>query len=117
MNKSHTMDLVPSAFQKIASGTKTIELRLNDPKRQAIRVGDCIVFRNIETDEHLVVVVCALHVFSSFAELYAQLPLYRCGYTKDELPFACPEDMNAYYTEEQIRQHGVVGIEIRRCIR
>ena len=108
----YTMNLVPSAFQKIASGTKTIELRLNDPKRQAIVVGDHILFRNTETDEHLEVVVKARHEFSTFEELYDALPLSKCGYAEDELSTAHPSDMHAYYTDEQIALHGVVGIEI-----
>lgn len=33
----HYMNLVPTAFVKIADGSKTIELRLNDEKRQRIR--------------------------------------------------------------------------------
>lgn len=106
------MDLVLSAFQKIANGTKTIELRLNDPKRQAISVGDHIVFCNVETDERLEVAVRARHEFATFEELYAALPLSKCGYSEDELPTAHPDDMHAYYTDEQIALHGVVGIEI-----
>lgn len=110
--KQHHMDLVASAFQKIANGTKTIELRLNDPKRQAIAVGDHIVFRNIDTDERLEVVVRARHDFATFEELYAALPLLKCGYTEDELSTAHHDDMHAYYTDEQVALHGVVGIEI-----
>ena len=106
------MDLVPSAFEKIANGTKTIELRLNDPKRRAIAVGDHIVFRNTETDERLEVVVRARHEFATFEELYATLPLLKCGYSEEELPTAAPSDMYAYYTDEQIAYHGVVGLEI-----
>lgn len=108
----HIMNLVPSAFEKIASGTKTIELRLNDPKRRAIAVGDHIVFRNIETDERLEVAVRARHEFATFKELYAALPLSKCGYSESELPTAAPSDMHAYYTESQIVLHGVVGLEI-----
>ena len=110
--KHHTMNLVPSAFRKIASGTKTIELRLNDPKRRAIAVGDHIVFCNTETDERLEVVVRARHEFATFEELYAALPLSKCGYSESELPTAHPSDMHAYYTDEQIALHGVVGLEI-----
>lgn len=112
--KHHTMNLVPSAFEKIASGTKTIELRLNDPKRQAIAAGDHIVFCNTETDEQLEVVVCARHEFATFEELYAALPLSKCGYAESELSAAHPSDMHAYYTNEQITLHGVVGLEICR---
>ena len=34
---THYMNLSPSPFSKIADGSKTIELRLNDEKRQKIK--------------------------------------------------------------------------------
>ncbi len=110
----HTMNLVPSAFRKMADGSKTIELRLYDPKRKAIAVGDHILFRNTETDEQREVVVQALHTFPSFEELYKALPLECCGYTKEEVLYAHPDDMYAYYTDEQIKRYGVLGIEVHR---
>lgn len=36
----HHMKLQAEPFQKIRSGTKTVEMRLNDEKRQSIREGD-----------------------------------------------------------------------------
>lgn len=110
--REHTMSLVPFAFEKIANGTKTIELRLNDPKRQVIAVGDHIVFRNTETDERLEVVVHMRYEFATFEELYATLPLSKCGYAENELSTAAPSDMYAYYADEQISRYGVVGIEV-----
>ena len=41
---THIMNLESSAFLKIANGNKTIELRLNDEKRQKINIGDQIEF-------------------------------------------------------------------------
>lgn len=40
----HQMKLVDAPFELIRSGQKTIELRLNDEKRQIIKIGDFIVF-------------------------------------------------------------------------
>ena len=34
------MKLNPNAFHQIACGEKTIELRLNDEKRQAVNIDD-----------------------------------------------------------------------------
>lgn len=45
----HEMMLSPKPFEMIASGTKTIELRLNDEKRQKVQVDDTIVF--VRTDD------------------------------------------------------------------
>jgi len=45
----HTMRLHNGPFQLIKSGTKTIELRLNDEKRSLIRENDTIEFENNTT--------------------------------------------------------------------
>lgn len=41
------MKLQPEMFQKIQTGEKTFELRLNDAKRKQIRAGDQIEFLNL----------------------------------------------------------------------
>ena len=62
--------------------------------------------------DKLTAIVKALHIFKNFEELYAALPLDKCGYSADELPTASPDDMLIYYTKEQIEKYGVIGIEI-----
>lgn len=110
---THTMKLNPTPFRKIESGIKTIELRLYDEKRRQIHIGDTIVFQNTEdSDETLSVKVTNLHVFDSFEDLYKELPLLKCGYTESDVAFAKPGDMDLYYTREQQKKYGVVGIEI-----
>ena len=111
--KTHKMNLNPEPFEMIRSGQKTIELRLNDEKRQIIKVGDRIEFTQTKTGEKLIAEVIALHKFDSFAELYQKLPLLKCGYTKADKDTAKPEDMDLYYTPEQQNKYGVLGIEIK----
>ena len=110
---THYMNLNPQPFSMIADGHKTIEVRLLDEKRQKIAVGDTLIFTN--TADPALQLRCAvkkLHRFANFAELYAALPLDRCGYLPHELATARPEDMDLYYPPEKQRQYGVVGIEI-----
>lgn len=107
----HRMNLRPEPFEKIRSGQKTIELRLYDEKRRLIAPGDRIEFSC--EGESVLTEVLLLHRFSSFEELYAALPLEKCGYTKAELASASPADMNRYYTPEQQAKYGVVGIELK----
>lgn len=109
----HCMNLYPAPFAAIKSGRKTIELRLCDEKRQMVAAGDTIRFTNTADDETLEAEVIALHRFDGFRALYAALPLDKCGYSKEELPTAAPEDMNAYYTPEQQAKYGALGIEIK----
>ena len=107
------MRLNPEPYEKIRNGQKTIELRLNDEKRQRIKVGDIIEFTQTETGEKLITEVVALHRYDSFAELYRYLSLQKCGYTYAEMATAKPEDMNVYYTPEQQVKYGVLGIEVK----
>lgn len=109
----HYMNLCPEPFEMIRSGKKTIELRLNDEKRQAISVGDTIVFTNTKNSgKQIFAVVAALHKFKDFKELYENLPLLKCGYTEDDIDSAKPEDMNIYYSKELEEEYGALGIEL-----
>ena len=110
---THEMRLDKEPFEQIKSGQNTIELRLNDDKRRLIKVGDCIIFHETNhPDNQLAVKVIALHPFPTFRELYETLPLLACGYTPDNIDNARPEDMDAYYSPEQQKQFGVLGIEL-----
>ncbi len=111
---THFMHLQDAPFQKIAAGPKTFELRLYDEKRKAVKVGDTIVFDKLaDSNARITTTVVAIHVFDSFEELYATLPLEKCGYAKGE--DALPSDMEKYYSKEEQAQYGVVGIEIALC--
>ena len=108
------MTLHDSPFDMIASGKKTYELRLYDEKRRLINIGDEIFFTRANGGEGFMrCLVTGLHLFDSFAELYATIPLLKCGYTEADLHTASPSDMNVYYSEQRQSQYGVVAIEIR----
>lgn len=107
----HHMKLRQSPFEKIKSGSKTIELRLNDEKRQKVQVSDFIEFSCLDHPEHKIQTrVIALHRFDSFAELYAALPKEKLGYAPSEIPD--PSHMDEYYPREKQEQYGVLGIEL-----
>lgn len=109
----HYMNLNPEPFEMIRSGKKTIELRLNDEKRKSINVDDTIIFTNTEdSGMQISATVKALHKFRTFAELYENLPLLKCGYTEDDIDNAKPEDMNIYYSKELEEKYGALGIEL-----
>lgn len=104
------MNLNNSPFNKIKSGTKTIELRLNDEKRQLLKINDDIEFTNRETLEKMMVTVKALHKYQSFEELYKHFDKIAMGYDEDEI--ADYKDMELYYSKQQQNKYGVLGIEI-----
>lgn len=106
------MTLNAGPFKKVYDGEKTIELRLLDDKRSAVAVGDEIIFTHRDKPGFRIrVEVTALHGFSSFEQLYEALPLEKCGYSREEIPSATPDDMLKYYSAEEQAQYGVIGIE------
>ena len=111
--KKHIMKLQPSPMKMIRDGSKTIELRLLDRKRKKVAVGDVIMFVNAtDITDTLSVTVKDLFVFDSFDELYRKLPLLECGYTKDNVDTASPSDMELYYSAEEQKKYGVIGIKL-----
>ena len=111
---THEMSLREGPFRAVASGRKVIEMRLFDPKRQVLRVGDEIRFSLVGGGESVTALVAGLHYFPSFAALYeAMIPRVGAvglGYGEGEVP--CPDDMLEYYSEDAVARFGVVGIEI-----
>ena len=109
----HKMRLKAEPFYKIKDGSKTVEMRLLDEKRQLIKTGDEIEFSRQENEsEKICTRVLALHRFKSFKELYEKLDITKCGYNESEK--ASYTDMEEYYPKEKQEKYGVVGIEIER---
>ena len=105
------MNLYPDAFGLIENGSKKVEMRLNDEKRQKLTIGDLVIFTNTETKEEIIVEVIDLNTFKSFKELYSSYEKTVIGYKKDEV--ANPNDMLDYYSQEQIDKYGALAIEIK----
>ncbi len=108
----YEMKLNNEPFIKIKNGTKTIELRLNDEKRQQLKIKDQIEFTNRETLEKMIVEIKNLHHYQSFEELYKNFDKVSLGY--DQIDIADPNDMLKYYSEEEQNKYGVLGIEIKK---
>lgn len=108
----HEMKLNNGPYTNIKNGTKTIELRLNDEKRQLLKIKDLIEFTNRETLEKMLVEIENLYHYSSFDELYKHFDKVSMGYKEDEI--ADPKDMEEYYSKEKQKKYGVLGIEVRK---
>lgn len=106
----HEMKLNNEPFNKIKSGTKTVELRLNDEKRQKLNINDNIEFTNIKTLEKITVTIKALHKYPNFEELYKHFDKISMGYEEAEI--ANYKDMEKYYSKEEQYKYGVIGIEV-----
>lgn len=70
----HKMKLNERPFERIKIGTKTIEIRLFDEKRQQIKVGDQIEFSKLpDLQEKLLVDVVELYREDTFENLFRKL--------------------------------------------
>lgn len=107
----HYMNLDRGPFAAIEKGEKTIELRLYDEKRRALKIGDEIEFSCVGVGYTLIADVKALHRFKDFRELFSCLPPDKFGY-KGREGEADPDDMLQYYPEEKIKKYGALGIEL-----
>jgi ASC-1-like (ASCH) protein len=107
----HTFKLQPEPFNKIAQGTKIIELRLFDEKRQTIQINDTIEFlKEPEQMEKVHTQVTALLRYPTFSDLIMDFPVeYFGGKERDQLI----KDVHKFYTVENETQFGVVGIKIK----
>jgi ASC-1-like (ASCH) protein len=94
------MHLHPTPFTQIKTDQKTIELRLNDEKRQLIMIGEVIEFINRETEEKIRARVVELLTFPDFWTLhFDNCEIRDCGAeTKEELLAVFSE----FYTRDNV---------------
>ena len=103
----HEMKLKESPFERIKSGTKTIEFRLFDEKRQKIKVGDKIEFSKLpDLKEKLLVKVIQLYREDTFENLFRKL------YDDEEEIKRKTNSMLQFYSPEEEKEYGVIGIKI-----
>lgn len=106
---THELKLATEPFEAIAAGKKTIESRLFDEKRQAIQLGDIIVFTNRDDlSQTLKVEVLGLLRYKTFADMFTYNdPAKFGGKSADWLL----RQINQFYSEEEQKQYGVLGIQ------
>ena len=103
----HKMKLNPSPFERIKNGTKTIEFRLFDEKRQQIKIGDQIEFSKLpDLQEKLLVDVTELYREETFENLFKKL------YSDEEVTRKT-KAMHEIYSPEKEQQYGILGIKIK----
>ena len=103
----HKMKLKESPFERIKNGTKTIEFRLYDEKRQQIKVGDQIAFFKLpDLQEKILVDVVELYREDTFENLFRKL------FTDEDEIKEKTKSMYQYYSHEKENQYGVIGIKI-----
>ncbi|EDO57729.1 ASCH domain protein [Clostridium sp. L2-50] len=104
----HEMRLKPDPFEGIEAGKKKIEFRLCDEKRRLIKPGDKILFTNTDTGQNILTYVVDIHKADSFVQLKEVLVKKNLI---EENDFE-PSTMLKYYSSEEEKEYGVVGVEI-----
>lgn len=103
--------LDPEIYEQVKNGTKNVEARVNDEKRQRLKVGDTIeVLKRPDENESLNVRITKLRHFSDFSELADNYPierLYSASFTKEQYVALFPK----FYSDEEINKYGTVAIE------
>ena len=102
----YRMKLQNEPFKQIKKEIKKIEIRLNDEKRKIFEINDYIEFTNITTLEIMFVKITNLYHFESFEKLFNNFDnsILGCG---------SYEEMYKYYSREEEKKYGVLGIEIK----
>ncbi|MBQ2872718.1 MAG: ASCH domain-containing protein [Bacilli bacterium] len=111
---THEMKLQPTYYNFILNGTKRIEIRLFDEKRQQIKIGDTIKFLKVpDFNESFSVKVVGLLRYNTFEDMFKDFDisiLSDKSMTKEELI----DVLEHFYTkqEQEQEQYGVLGIRI-----
>ncbi|BAN75520.1 MULTISPECIES: ASCH domain-containing protein [Lacticaseibacillus] len=106
------MGLMHDQFELVREGSKTIEIRLNDQKRQQLRVGDPIVFEDLTTQQRLSKQVAKLEKFVSFVQLYDHYQGIVVGSAPTDSVAKMVSDTYRIYSKQQEAEHGVLAIHL-----
>ncbi|MFI3307552.1 MAG: ASCH domain-containing protein [Mycoplasmatota bacterium] len=109
---THELKLQERYYNYIKKGSKRIELRLNDEKRQQIKIGDKIkFFKESDLSKSFEVLVTGLLNYNSFDNLFNDFDIDILAdkeMTKEELKSV----LEKFYTKEKQDNYGVLGIKI-----
>lgn len=108
------MGLYDQPFELMASGKKTVEVRLYDRKRRQLTVGDTITFNKLTNPfEDVTVRIKNLTRFPTFKEMYEAIPGEIMGsehMTLEEML----ESTYAIYPPEKEKEWGTLAIEVEK---
>ena len=110
----HKLNVKEKYYNMLKSGIKTIELRLFDEKRKAIKVGDSIEFsNNSDANDKFTARVINLHKANNFTELCNNIDCNRAGFSTNKELIKVLEE---FYSLDQQKEFGVLGIEIQKIL-
>lgn len=106
---THHLKLATVPFEAIKSRTKTIESRLYDEKRQAIGLGDQLIFTNREQpDQTIAARVIGLLRYASFEDLFRHNEPTKFGGSSVAWLL---DQISEFYPAQVQEEYSVIGIE------
>lgn len=112
-NKINYLTLDQLYFRFIKYGTKCIELRLNDEKRQKIKTGDIIIFSEKQNNKNKIITqITNLFRYKTFQEVLDHFDIKLLAdksISKEKLL----ADLNQFYSKEDQNTYGILAIEIK----
>ena len=109
--RRHESHLPTETMGRIASGRKQIESRINDAKRRSFAVGDKIIFiDNDDESRRITVTISALHLYPTFFDLFASRDI---ALFDEPDPATALAKIREFYSEQDEKENGVVGIEVK----
>lgn len=107
-----TMKLQPIFYEYMKNGTKRIELRLYDEKRQQIKLGDKILFqKEPDLKESFEATVTELLKYDSFKNLIDNIDMSLLA-SKEMKKEELLSELEKFYPIEKQKQYGVIGIRV-----
>lgn len=101
-------------FETVDKGFKNVEGRVNDEKRQKLKIGDKLVFlKRPDEIEKIEAIVEDLVYYKDFQEMikdYSMKEIYLEDYSKDYYI----ELIKRFYSDEEINKYGVVAIKFKK---
>jgi len=108
------MGLYDRPFELVASGKKTVEVRLYDRKRRKLKIGDLITFNKLTNPlEDVTVIIKDLTRFPTFKEMYSTIPHEAMGAEESSLEEMLKETYTIYPPEKE-EEWGTVAITIEK---
>lgn len=110
---NHEMKLREIYFEKIKNGEKIYEIRLNDEKRQLLKIGDTITFQNESNlNDTIETKIVDLQKFDTFFDMASTLDLSLVGF--DNTPKEkVVQIYHEFYPVEKETKYKVLAIKIQ----
>ncbi len=110
----HEMKLTIEPFNLIKNNRKSIEIRLFDKKREALNIGDTIIFKNTSNEnEKIELKIIWLIRYNSFKNLFKNIDINKfwAKNTNELLDW-----VYKYYTEENEKKYWVLWIHLEKLL-